>query len=85
MLMDSRKNSNKKTVLLGGCLLLPFEIGAGATIKTFDDQYVCTAPVQTILQDNSIFTKFETPDSVYYVFKRLAQVCEVQATMPLAA
>ena len=61
--------NNKKFVLVGGSLLSPLEIGACIIIRAFNDELILTNPVQAILQDNCIFAKFETLDSIYYVFQ----------------
>ena len=77
--------NNKKTVLIGGGLLSPLEIGARAAIQVFSGGFIITDPVQTILQNNRKHIKFETQDSSYQLLPQLASVCKLQPSQLLAA
>ena len=78
------KNS-KETVLIGGGLLSPLEIGAQAVIQVFNGGSILTEPVQTILQNSSKHIKFETQNSIYHLLPQLAAVCKLPTSQLLAA
>jgi len=76
---------NKKTVMIGGGLLSPLEIGVCAAIREFNGDFIFTEPVQTIIQENCKNIKFETQDSIYHLLPQLAPARKMRIPHLLAA